>query len=112
MIPNFNRATERTVAPVDLLIDALLRFAPEDDEQFDPRAFLLEIAARSIAKAVLSYNAEHEQAAQLSVARSADLIAAGPLPESPLQAWAERGEWGRLIGWFGDESHKKLPDEI
>ncbi len=103
MIPNLNQATERNVACVDLLIDTFLILGLENGEQFDPKTYLLEIAARAIARAVSSQDADHEQAVQIVGVRSTDLIAAGPLPDSPLQAWAERGEWWRLEEWFLDE---------
>jgi hypothetical protein len=59
--------------------------------QFDWSADLQEITARAIARAVLSHNAEHEQAVQVSAAQSADLITADPLPKPTLQAWAKCG---------------------
>jgi hypothetical protein len=65
MIPNLNRATERNVASVDLLIDTFLKLGLEGGEQFDPKAYLLEIAARAITRAVLSQDADHEQAVQI-----------------------------------------------
>ncbi len=103
MIANLNRATERNVACVDLLINTFLKLGSEGSEQFVPKTYLLEIAARAIARAVLRQDADHEQAVQIVGVRSTDLIAAGPLPDSLLQAWAVRGEWWRLEDWFFDE---------
>ncbi len=68
MIPNLNQATERNVACVDLLIDTFLILGLENGEQFDPKTYLLEIAA--IARAVLNQDADHERAVQMSRTRT------------------------------------------
>jgi hypothetical protein len=101
---------ERNIAFIQLMIDTTLDLAGQENQRIDPERFLLETAARALATAVLGHHADPEYSIHVIAARAADLVAQGPLPESPLQAWADRGEWWRLIGWFWDEDEQANSD--